>query len=75
MTEYRELEKALHTLPVTAWDELLSFVRYLEFKYQRDLRDPVVKLGGLWADVDFDVSDEDVRALRHRLTDQLADKV
>jgi hypothetical protein len=75
MIEYPELEKVIDNLPPAAQQELLDFVRYLRYKHHLDQAGPVVKLGGLWADVDFDVSDEDVRALRRQLTLQLASKV
>ncbi len=35
----------------------------------------VVQLGGLWADLDWNVSDEDVRALRRQVTNQLLKKI
>lgn len=75
MIEYRELEKVLHALPPAAQEELLSFVSYLQYKHQHDQAGPVVKLGGLWANVNFDVSDQDVRTLRHQLTLQLANGI
>lgn len=73
MIEYRELEQVLHDLPPVAQEELLNFVRYLQYKHQHDQASPVVKLGGLWANLDFDVSDQDVRTLRQQLTLKLAD--
>jgi hypothetical protein len=75
MIEYRELEKVLHTLPAAAQEELLNFVGYLQYKHQHAHAGPVVKLGGLWAHVSFDISDQDVRALRHQLTLQLANGI
>lgn len=75
MIKYPELEKAIDTLPTMAQKELLDFVGYLQYKHQADPSGPVVKLGGLWADVDFDVTHDDVRALRQQVTRQLADKV
>ena len=75
MIEFRELEKVLNTLPPAAQKELLNFVNYLQYKHQHDQAGPVVKLGGLWTNVSFDVSDQDVRTLRHQLTLHLADGI
>lgn len=75
MIEYPELEKVIDSLPPMAQKELLDFVSYLRYKHHLDQDGPVVKLGGLWADLDFDVSDEDVRTLRRQLTLQLASKL
>ena len=75
MIEYPELEKVLQSLPSVAQRELLDFLGYLQYKYRLDQSRPVLRLGGLWADVDFDVDDEDVRNLRREITLQLADKV
>ena len=53
--------------------ELLNFLGYLQYKYQLDESLPVVRLGGLWSDIEFDVTDDDVRALRQRVTRQAQD--
>jgi len=74
MIKYTELEEVLHTLPPVAQKELLEFISYLQYKHRPDQAGSVVKLGGLWADVDFDVTDEDVRALRRQVTLQLANE-
>lgn len=80
-----ELEQTIRKLPPAACKELIYFVDYLQYKYQpapaddvvKDdvAKDEVVKLGGLWADIDLDVSDDDVRALRQQVTLQLMNKV
>ena len=75
MYKYPELEKTIGALPPTAQKELADFVDYLQYKHRLDESGQVVELGGLWADIDFDVTDEDVRALRQQVTRQLADKV
>jgi hypothetical protein len=75
MIKYPELEKAIEALPPAAQKELLDFIGYLQYKHHLDLSGQVAKLGGLWADIDFDVTDQDVRALRQQVTRQLADKV
>jgi hypothetical protein len=75
MNRYPELEKTIDALPPTAQKELADFVDYLQYKHRLDESGQVVELGGLWADIDFDVTDEDVRALRQKVTRQLGDKV
>jgi hypothetical protein len=75
MNKYPELEKTIDALPPTAQKELADFVDYLQYKHRLDESGQVVELGGLWADIDFDVTDEDVRALRQKVTRQLGDKV
>ena len=75
MIKYPELVKTIEALPPPAQKELADFIGYLQHKHGLDQSGQVVKLGGLWADIDFDVTDEDVRALRQQVTRQLADKV
>ena len=75
MIKYPELEKTIESLPPPAQRELAEFIGYLQYKHRLDPSGEVVKLGGLWADIDFDVTDEDVRALRQQVSRQLADKV
>jgi hypothetical protein len=70
-----ELEQTIRKLPPAARKELIYFVDYLQYKYQPAPADEVVKLGGLWADINLDVSDDDVRALRQQVTLQLMNKV
>lgn len=74
MNNYPELEKTIDALPPRAQQELVDFVGYLQYKHRLDQSGLVVKLGGLWADIDFDVTDDQVRALRQQVTRQLGDK-
>ena len=69
-----ELELTIRKLPPAARKELIYFVDYLQYKYQSAPADNVVKLGGLWADINLDVSDDDVRALRQQGALQLVNK-
>jgi len=71
MIKYPNLEKAIEALPPPAQKELTDFVGYLQYKHRLDPSCQVVRLGGLWADIDFNVTDDDVRALRRRVTYQL----
>ena len=75
MSKHTELEETIEALPPPAKKELADFVGYLQYKHRLDPSGEVVKLGGLWADIDFDVTDEDVRALRQQVSRQLADKL
>ena len=47
---------------------MAEYLDFLQYKYR--VREPrkVVALGGLWKDLDFDVTDEEVRALRQRVS-------
>ena len=73
--KYPELESALRNLPPAAHKELQVFLGYLQYKYRLKNSRPVARLGGLWADIEFDVTDDDVRALRQEVTRQLVGKV
>jgi hypothetical protein len=75
MSKYPELEKTIEALPAPAQKELADFIGYLQYKHGLDPSGEVVKLGGLWADIDFDVTDQEVRTLRQQVTRQLAGKV
>ena len=75
MIKYPELESALRTLPPAAHRELLDFLGYLRYKYRLDEPLPVVRLGGLWANIEFDITDDDVRALRRQVSRQVQDTV
>lgn len=75
MRKHAELEKTIDALPPTAQKELEDFIGYLQYKHRLDQSGEVVKLGGLWADIEFNVTDKDIRTLRQRVTGQLADKV
>ena len=71
----QRVTKNIQVLPPGAQEELLNFLNYLQYKYRLDRRGDVVQLGGLWADVDLDVDNDDIRALRQRVTAQLLSKV
>lgn len=75
MIKYSELEQAIEALPPPARKELADFIGYLQYKHRLVPPGEVVKLGGLWADIDLDVTDDDIRALRQRVTRQVTDRV
>ena len=65
-----QIEQAIRELPPLAQVELAQFIDYLRYKYV-DSGSTVLALEGLWADVDFDVSQEDVRQLREDVSSKL----
>ncbi|HID85765.1 MAG TPA: hypothetical protein EYP55_00095 [Anaerolineae bacterium] len=67
--------EAIDGLPSESFEELIHFLDFLKFKYQVQQPRKVVALGGLWKDLDFDVTDAEVRALRQRATAQLLQRV
>lgn len=70
-----QIEQAIRELPLSAQMELAQFIGYLRYKYS-DTEPSLLALEGLWADVDFDVNQEDIRQLREdislRLTGRFA---
>jgi hypothetical protein len=60
-------------------DQLEDLARFLDFlKYQQESQSEVgrvIALGGMWSDIEFDVTDDDVRRLRQHITSQALNKV
>ncbi len=67
-----KIMEGLANLSLEALNELVVFV---EFLHSREQGVPpskeVVKLEGLWKNVPFDITDEDIRQLRRNFTQQL----
>ncbi len=63
--------KSLGALPPQGLEDLSQYLDFLGYKYRKEQNDQVLALGGRWRDIPFDVSDEDVRALRRRVSDDL----
>jgi hypothetical protein len=74
-TVKKRVYQTLNELPPEGFEELMQFLDFLKFKYLAKQPPEVVTLGGLWEDLNFDVTDEDVRALRQRVTAELLKKV
>jgi len=55
--------------------ELLNFVSYIKYRDGLKSTNRPIILEGLWEAIPFDVTDEDVRALRQQLTQQTEDKL
>ena len=68
--------QTLSELPEESLVEVSQFLEYLKFKAKQPPASPkrAVKLGGLWEDVPFDVTDDEVRALRRAVTHRLLEK-
>ena len=64
---YQTIEK----LPARGLEDLVEFLDYLSFRYKVAGSESNVALGGLWKDIDFDVSDDEIKALRQQVTNQL----
>lgn len=64
---YQTIEK----LPARGLADLVEFLDYLSFRYKVANLESNVALGGLWRDVDFDVTDDEIRALRQQVTNKL----
>lgn len=75
MVQHSELAKLIDGLPPRVQKEVVDYVGYLQYKHRLTRCSDVVKLGGIWADIDLDVTDNDVRSLRQQVTRQLVDKV
>lgn len=71
----KKVYQTLDELPPEGFEELMRFLDFLKFKYLAKQPPEVTALGGLWKDLDFDVTDEDVRAMRQRVTIELLKKV
>ena len=67
------LTETIDALPPSAQKELADFVDYLQYKHRLDRHDEVLKLGGLWEGIDFDVTDEDIRAQSVTLVQRTVD--
>jgi len=69
----QQIHEAVETLPVQSLSELAHFVDYLQFKVSQGEPEEleVVPLGGLWKDIPFDLTDEDIREVRREFTRRL----
>ena len=67
-----KIMEGLANLSLEALNELVVFVEFLNSREQavEHPNKEVMKLEGLWKDVLFDVTDEDVRQLRRNFTQQ-----
>jgi len=71
----KKAHEAIDTLPPESLDELFRFLDSLRFRQHTPKQPENVRLGGLWRNVQFDVTDDDVRALRQQTSDQVLQQV
>ena len=70
-------QKILHTLnqlPPEGLEELARYLDFLRSKYHVHEPLKVVALGGVWKDLGFDVTEEEVRTLRERVTRRVLER-
>ena len=80
MSTVPSIKQRIHqTLEEFSPDQLEDLARFLDFlKYQQESQSEVgrvIALGGMWSDIEFDVTDDDVRRLRQHITSQALNKV
>ncbi len=71
----QQVYQAINELPPRGIAELLQFLDYLKYKHKAGPERKVVPLKGLWANIPFDVTDQDIRHLRRQISAQLLRKV
>jgi hypothetical protein len=69
----QQIYAAVETLPAERLSELVEYIDYLQFKTSHPAPEQleVVQLGGLWEDIPFDLTDDDVRKARREFTRRL----
>lgn len=72
-------QRIYQTLEELSPDQLEDLARFLDFlKYRQESQAEVgrvMTLGGMWSDIEFDITDDDVRRLRQEITSQVLNKV
>jgi len=71
----QRITDAVEALPAETLPEVLQFVEFLRSKTVAPRPKRIVRLRGLWANIPFDVNDENIRQLRRQTTDHLDRKV
>ncbi len=64
----QHISEALEKLPPESLVEVLQFVEFLRYKAAPPHPKRIVQLYGLWANIPFDVTDDDLRQLRSQAT-------
>ena len=80
MSTVPSIKKRIYrTLEELSPDQLEDLARFLDFlKYRQEAQSEVgrvIALGGMWSDIEFDVTDDDVRLLRQQITSQALNQV
>jgi hypothetical protein len=67
----QKVYQTIEMLPARGLEDIVEFLDYLSFRYKVADSESNIALGGLWKDIDFDVSDDEIRALRQQVTNKL----
>jgi hypothetical protein len=71
-----QLSQEVMQLPTRNLIELLHFVNYLKYRDKMARTSgPTVALEGIWKDIPFDITADDVRALRQQVTQTTKEKL
>lgn len=72
-----QIQRELNHLPAESLAEIVHFIDYLKFKigHMEGKGAKIVKLGGLWKDIPFDVTDKDIRTVREELARMMEHRV
>jgi hypothetical protein len=71
----QRISEAVEELPAENLPEVLQFVEFLRSKITAPRPKRIARLRGLWANIPFDITDENIRELRRRVTEHLDKKV
>lgn len=69
-----KVDKVLDKLPPDGQEELARFLNFLADKYRVEQNGKIVALEGIWKDIPFEITDEDVRNLREDISKQVLKK-
>ena len=64
----RKVYETIEQLPLGSLEELFHFLDFLSFKYRNDDEGRNIVLGGMWKNIPFDVTEEDVRSLWQKVS-------
>ncbi len=71
----KKIHETIDTLSPESMEELVKFLEFLKFKQRAQGKPVNVHLEGLWRDKSFDVTDEDIRALRQQVSDHVLQRM
>ena len=64
----QKVYETIEQLPPGSFEELADFLDFLSFKYRNDDEGRNIVLGGMWKNIPFDVTEEDVRSLWQKVS-------
>ena len=71
----KQVHETIDSLPADSLKELFQFLEFLQFKHRVQESGGVVALEGLWRDMDFDVTEAEVRALRQETSKRVLQRI